>query len=81
MKVQEQISLKSISNGTKVRLLKIQAGQGLNARLAVMGLLPGSQLIVINNGHPGPFIVDIKGTRIVLGKGIASKMFVRAMES
>jgi ferrous iron transport protein A len=77
--VQTHTLLKDIISGTKVRLFKIEAGQALKARLAAMGLLPGVQFTVINNGHPGPFIINLKGCRIVLGRGMAAKIFVKPL--
>ncbi len=77
MKMQEQTFLTNVTNGTKVRLLKIDAGQGLKARLAAMGLLAGAEFKVINNGHPGPFVIELKGSRMVLGRGMAGKIIVK----
>ncbi|MDD5134296.1 MAG: ferrous iron transport protein A [Phycisphaerae bacterium] len=77
MVIKEQISLKNITDNTTVRLLKIDAGAALKSRLSAMGLLPGTQFKVINNGHPGPFVISLKGSRIMLGRGMAAKIFVR----
>jgi Fe2+ transport system protein FeoA len=77
MIAQEQISLRKAANGTQVQLSKVVAGRGLKARLAAMGLLPGVKFRIINNGHPGPSVIDLKGARIVLGKGMAAKIFVK----
>jgi len=77
MIVQEKILLRDVPNNTNVRLVKIDAGRMLKARLAAMGLLPGCQFKVLNNGHPGPFLIDLKGSRIVLGRGMAGKIFVK----
>ena len=77
MKIQEQILLKDMANGTKVRFLKVDAGRGLKARLAAMGLLAGVEFKVINNGHPGPLVIDLKGSRIILGRGMAGKIIVK----
>ena len=81
MVVQEKILLKDTVDDSKVKLIKIDAGQALKARLAAMGLFPGVEFTVINNGHPGPLVVDFKGSRIVLGRGMAGKIFVRPMEN
>jgi ferrous iron transport protein A len=59
-----------------VRLASIEAGRGLNSRLASMGLVPNVKITVINNGHPGPFIINVKGTRMMLGRGMAHKIMV-----
>jgi Fe2+ transport system protein FeoA len=80
MTVQERILLKDTASDLMVKLVKIDAGQALKARLAAMGLLPGAEFKIINNGHPGPIVIDFKGSRIVLGRGMAGKIFVRPME-
>lgn len=52
------------------------AGKGLAHRLAEMGLTPGEKLEIINRGD-GPFIVSIKGSRFVLGRGMVHRILVR----
>jgi len=54
----------------------MDAGDGLTARLAAMGLLPGAEIEVLSNSNRGPFIVAVKGTRVVLGRGVAQKILV-----
>ncbi|MCE5341262.1 MAG: FeoA domain-containing protein [Planctomycetaceae bacterium] len=81
MVIQEKILLKDTVDDSKVKLIKIDAGQALKARLAAMGLLPGVEFGIINNGHPGPLVINLKGTRIVLGRGMAGKIFVRPVEN
>ena len=68
--------LSMVNTGKKVRLLAVRAGRGLRARLAEMGLVPGAELVVIRNSHHGPFIVSVKDTRLVLGRGMAHKIEV-----
>ena len=68
--------LSMIESGRKVRLVYVDAGRRLTARLAEMGLVPGVELDVINNTFQGPFIVGVKGTRLVLGRGMALKIEV-----
>jgi ferrous iron transport protein A len=75
---QEQVTtLSDIENGRRVRLVTIDGGHAVNRRLAAMGMLPNTELEVISNGHPGPFIVRVRGTRIALGRGVARKIVVR----
>ena len=68
--------LSMVNSGQKVRLLAIRAGRGLQARLASMGLVPGAELEVISNNLRGPFIVSVKGSRLVLGRGMAHRIEV-----
>jgi ferrous iron transport protein A len=68
--------LSMIQPGQKVRLVTVQAGRGLKARLAEMGLVPGVELEVINRNSAGPFIVAVKQSRIMLGRGMAHRIVV-----
>lgn len=71
-----QVPLSTIRTGQKVRLGNIKAGHGLRSRLAAMGMVPNTELLVISNGSPGPFVVAVKGSRIALGRGMAHKVMV-----
>ena len=62
--------------GKTARLAAVDAGRNLNSRLASMGLVPGVQIRVISNNHPGPFMINVKGTRVMLGRGMAHKIMV-----
>ena len=77
--VQEQyIRLLSMTQaGDCIRVVGINAGRGLNSRLAAMGLVTGTELRVVSNGHPGPFVLIVKGAKVVLGRGVAQKIKVR----
>lgn len=68
--------LSSIKAGQKVRIVLIDAGRGLNSRLASMGLLPNTQVTVLRNGSPGPLVVSVRDSKMVLGRGMADKIMV-----
>jgi ferrous iron transport protein A len=76
METQQAKPLSAIRPGEKVRLVSIEAGRGLNSRLASMGLLPNVEITVVNNGHPGPFVISVKGSKMMLGRGVAHKIMV-----
>lgn len=65
-----------VKAGRRVCIVGLNAGQGLQGRLAAMGLVPGTQVEVIMNSARGPFIVSVRGSRIVLGRGMAQKIMV-----
>ena len=68
--------LSMVGTGEKVKLVRIDAGQGLNSRLASMGLVPNVEITVVNNGHPGPFVISVKNSKMMLGRGMAHKIMV-----
>ena len=62
--------------GQKVKLVSVNAGRGLNNRLASMGLLPNVEITVVSNNHPGPFVISVKDSKMMLGRGMAHKIMV-----
>jgi len=63
-------------SGGTVQVVDIRAGRGLTRRLADMGLTPGINIKVVNSQRPGPVIIDLRGSRLVLGHGVAQKIMV-----
>jgi ferrous iron transport protein A len=70
------VALSSLADGARARLVRVEAGHGLRSRLTAMGLRPGVEVRVVNNRGAGPFVVAVEGTRIVLGRGMAHKVYV-----
>ena len=66
----------AVTAGETVKLAKVEAGRGLNSRLASMGLLPNVEITVIKNDHRGPFVISVKGSKMMLGRGMAHKIMV-----
>ena len=71
------VPLSLVRAGSRVRLVSVQAGRGLAKRLADMGFVPGDEIQVVSNGVPGPLVVLVKGSRLVLGRGMAEKILVK----
>lgn len=59
----------------------INAGCGLIRRLADMGITLGANVTVVNGCHPGPLLIDIRGSRLGLGFGVAQKIMVQEAEN
>ncbi len=68
--------LSLIKPGKNVRLVSITGGRFLQSRLVSMGLLQGTPIEVVKNRGDGPVIVSVKGSRLVLGRGMAQKILV-----
>ncbi len=43
-----------------------------------MGILPGVEVTVLRNTHPGPFVIAVRNSKIMLGRGVAHKIMVAA---
>ena len=67
--------LSFVDSGESVKIIEVQGGHGIKKRLSEIGLVPGTKITVIQNGG-GPFIIEVRGSRIVLGRGIAHRVMV-----
>ncbi|MBN1804706.1 MAG: ferrous iron transport protein A [Sedimentisphaerales bacterium] len=68
--------LSNVRSGETVKLASIDAGRGLHSRLASMGLLPNVQITVVSNNQSGPFVISVKNSKMMLGRGMAQKIMV-----
>ena len=69
--------LSMASSGELVTIFAVRAGWGLQRRLADLGLTPGVRVRVISIGKPGPVILDVRGSRLALGYGVAQKIMIK----
>ncbi len=69
-----RLPLTMISPGEKVEIVEIAGGEKVKRRLTDLGLLVGEKIEVI--GKTGPIILNVKGSRLALGKGVAQKILV-----
>ena len=68
--------LSMATQGEVVQVVAVRAGWGLQRRLAEMGLNPGVKVRVMNSQRPGPVVIDVRGSRLALGQGVAHKIMV-----
>lgn len=74
--VAKTISLDHVKPGASVRVAAIDAGQALKSRLAALGILANAALKVIRNDGAGQIIIQVKESRIILGRGMTHKIMV-----
>ena len=72
----KHLPLAMINPSEEVTVAEIRGGRGLVQRLSDMGLTPGTKLKVINSQMPGPVLIDLRGSRLALGHGVALKVMV-----
>ena len=75
-RMKQPMTLAMATPGELVQVVDIRAGRGLFRRLTDMGLTPGVQVRVINGLRPGPVIIELRGSRLALGHGVAHKIMV-----
>ena len=70
------MDLSQAKSGELVRVKEILGGQRAVTRLREMGLVEGALVKVIDKPIIGPIIVEVNGTKIALGRGMAKKVIV-----
>jgi len=73
--------LTECDKGEEVRVLNVNASFKAKRRLANLGLVPGT-IIKKKKEAPfrGPIEIFVKGTQLVIGRGLASKILVECNE-
>lgn len=65
-----------LDSGTTAIVTHVRAGWGLQRRLADLGIVPGVE-VKIAGGHGGQVVLQVKGSRLALGRGVAGKIIAR----
>jgi ferrous iron transport protein A len=74
------MTLDELRPGQHARILSIEGGHGLLRRLGHMGMNPGDTVQVASQGaFHGPCLVNVRGSRVAIGRGIARRIHVDAV--
>jgi len=72
-----EISLNELEDGQRANIISVLGGKMLTKRLADLGITSGTEVKVIRRTlFSGPVQVEVAGSRLVLGWGLASKIVV-----
>ena len=72
-----EMSLIEVEDGQTGIIVSVVGGKNLTKRLADLGLVSGTEIKVIRKAlFSGPLQVEVSGSRLVLGRGLASKIKV-----
>ena len=76
-----QKTLDQVDENRKAKVIDIQRGQGIRQRLSQMGIHPGDTITILRYGAlRGPILIEIHGSQVALGRGIASRIIVEEVE-
>ncbi len=64
------------AEGERVRVVATAGGRGMDRKLADLGLVVGSELMVVRHDSRGPMVVARDDLRLALGMGIAHRVLV-----
>ncbi|MCD4779531.1 MAG: FeoA domain-containing protein [Candidatus Omnitrophica bacterium] len=69
--------LSQARTGSNLVFISANGGMGVMGRLTDMGLIPGEKIKVLHNTGHGQVTVNIKGSKVAIGHGLAQKIVVR----
>lgn len=70
------VSLDRLPEGSRAVVRQLRGGLEFTGRLAAMGLAVDTPLTVLQNPGQGPMLVNVRDTRLALGRGEAMKILV-----
>jgi len=73
----EPLPLTMAAAGQTLQLVRIAAEAGLRRRLTEMGLTPGVEFALLQD-RGGPLLLNVRNTRLAIGRGAAQKIIVQA---
>jgi ferrous iron transport protein A len=74
-------TLDQILENSKAKVIDIRGGPGVRQRLSQMGIHPGDMITILRYGAlRGPILIEIHGSQVALGRGIAAKIIVEETE-
>jgi ferrous iron transport protein A len=72
-------SLLFLKINQEAEVVHIQAGFNATQRLSGLGITPGTRIQLLSTApFRGPLQIKVRGTRLVIGRGIASRILVKS---
>lgn len=71
------VSLSALHTGEHGEVVELSGGRGMLSRMTALGFTPGADVTVLQNRGRGPLIARVRDARIALGRGEASRVYVR----
>lgn len=71
------VALGHLQPGQRAIVARLLGGRGLQSRLAALGLTVGAEVMLVQNYGHGPLLLDVRDTRLALGRGEANHILVR----
>jgi len=77
---EKSIRLIDLKQGQKGIIVSVLGGCEVTQRLVDMGLTPGTEFKMVRKGRLCPVEISVRGSKLALGCGVASKILVKVKE-
>jgi len=71
-----RLPLAFLPENAEAIVVEVRGGMGIMRRLLDLGLTPGAKVKVIHSGSAGPVLIEVRGSRVMVGRGILMKIIV-----
>jgi len=71
-----EMPLAMLSENEEAKVVEVRGGRGLVRRLSELGFTPGAKVKILFSNSPGPVLIDVRGSRIALGRGLLMRIIV-----
>ncbi len=71
-----EMPLAMLPENEEAKVVEVRGGRGLVRRLSELGFTPGTSVKVLFSNSPGPVVIDVRGSRIALGRGLLMRIIV-----
>jgi len=71
------MGLNEAADGANVVITRIDGGRNARKKLMDLGIIPGVNVTIIRRAGGNPMLLSVMGRQVVLGRGMAEKVFVR----
>jgi ferrous iron transport protein A len=78
--VDSLLVLSNLISGEKAVIHQVSLGKTSSNRLLSLGFTPGVEILMLQNYGQGPLVVNVRGTRVALGRGEAAKIHIKKVE-
>jgi ferrous iron transport protein A len=75
----KEMALGSMRSGNSGKVCGFRGGRSMASRLAELGIFPGTPLRMVINLRNGPVLVEVRGSRYSLGRGLAEQVQVEPL--
>jgi len=65
-----------ITAGTTVIISGFHGGSEAKRRLSDLGLIPNTAITIVENHYPGPMLINLRGSRLVLSQDLSEQVLV-----
>jgi Fur family ferric uptake transcriptional regulator len=78
---QKLVLLNKAKPGERLKVKQLEAGRQMQLRISSMGLKIGDEIEVVSNGFGGQVVIGSGDTRLVIGSGMAQKIWVEPVDT